>query len=49
MESRGYSEEKITSILKRQLSEEAFRRHSDVVIENDGTVDELRKQIEKYV
>ena len=49
MESRGYSEEKITSILKRQMSEEAFRHHSDVVIENDGTVDELRKQIERYV
>ena len=44
-ESRGYSQEKITSILKRQLSEEEFRRRSDVVIENDGTMEELRQKI----
>ena len=43
-ESRGYSQERITSVLKRQLSEEEFRRRSDVVIENDGTMEELRSE-----
>ena len=44
-ESRGYSQEKITSILKRQLGEEEFRRRSDEVIENDGTMEELCQKI----
>ncbi len=33
-EKRGYSEEKIANILAGQLSEEEFRAHADVVIEN---------------
>jgi dephospho-CoA kinase len=36
-ETRGYSDEKITSIMKNQLSEEEFRKKSDVVIDNNGT------------
>ena len=45
--SRGYTEEKITSILKSQLSEDAFREHCDVVIENNGTLENVYTQIEK--
>ena len=44
-ESRGYSEEKINRILASQLSEEAFRQHCDVVIENNGDVNQLRLQV----
>lgn len=36
-ETRGYSDEKITSIMENQLSEEEFRKKSDVVIDNNGT------------
>lgn len=44
-ESRGYSQEKITAILKRQLSEEEFQKRSDIVIRNDGTPEELERRI----
>lgn len=44
-ESRGYSQEKITSILKRQMTCEEFQKRSDVVICNNGTQEELRAQI----
>ena len=35
-ESRGYSDEKIRSIIGNQVSEEAFRRTCDVIIDNSG-------------
>ena len=34
--SRGYTQEKITSIMKNQLSEEEFYQNCDVVIDNSG-------------
>ncbi|MGI6118758.1 MAG: dephospho-CoA kinase [Bilifractor sp.] len=34
--SRGYSDEKITSIMNSQLSEEEFRKNCDFVIDNSG-------------
>lgn len=34
--SRGYSDEKIRSIIKRQVSDEVFRSHCDTVIDNTG-------------
>ncbi len=46
-ESRGYTDEKIDSIFRNQLSEEAFRKHCDVVIENNGTLESVYTQIEK--
>lgn len=45
--SRGYTDEKIDSILKSQLSEEEFRKHCAVVIENNGTLQGVYTQIEK--
>lgn len=44
---RGYTDEKIDSILKSQLSEEEFRKHCAVVIENNGTLQSVYTQIEK--
>ena len=35
-QSRGYSDEKISSIMNRQVSEEVFRSHCDTVIDNTG-------------
>lgn len=46
MDSRGYSKEKIDGILVSQNSEETFRKHCRVVIENNGELAETRKQIE---
>lgn len=45
--SRRYTDEKIDSILRSQLSEEIFRTHCDVVIENNGTLESVYTQIEK--
>lgn len=45
--SRGYSDEKIDSIMQGQLSEEAFYRHCPVVIDNSGTLENAYRQIDK--
>ncbi len=45
--SRGYSEEKIQSIMESQLSEEEFRKACDFVIDNSGILTETYRQINK--
>lgn len=45
--NRGYTDEKIDAILKSQLTEEAFMANCDVVIENNGALSSVYKQIEK--
>lgn len=45
-ESRGYSDAKIDGIMQSQLSEEAFRAHADVVIDNSGTPGEAFRQVD---
>ncbi len=45
-ENRGYSEAKIDGILKTQLTEAEFRRGSDVVIDNSGSLEEACRQID---
>ena len=45
-ESRGYSEGKIRQIMESQLGEEEFRAHCCVVIENNGDLQETRRQLE---
>lgn len=47
MSSRGYSEEKIRQIMEAQLSEEVFRKESDFVIDNSGTLADSYRQIRK--
>ncbi len=46
-ESRGYSDAKITSILKRQLSEEEYRKHCRVMIDNSGSLEDTQEQIDR--
>ena len=46
-ESRGYTDEYISNIIKKQLSEEVFREKCQVVIDNSGSVEETRDQIDK--
>lgn len=46
-DARGYTDEKIDAILKKQLSAQAFREHCGVVIENNGTLESVYTQIDK--
>lgn len=45
--SRGYTDEKIDSILREQLSEEEFYRHCHYVIENSGSLERVYEQLDK--
>lgn len=45
--SRGYTDEKIDSILREQLSEEEFYRHCHFVIENSGSLESVYEQLDK--
>ena len=45
--SRGYAPLKITQIMDKQLSEEAFRSASDFIIDNSGTLEESFRQIDE--
>ncbi|MBQ7446843.1 MAG: dephospho-CoA kinase, partial [Eubacterium sp.] len=47
MESRGYTKEKTESIMASQLSEDEFRRHCAVVIDNNGSHEESFLQIDQ--
>lgn len=47
--SRNYSDEKIDSIMKSQLSEEEFRANSDYVIDNSGNLEDTYKQIKNIM
>ena len=47
--SRGYSDEKIDSIMATQLSDEEFRSFADVVIDNSGDSRETYKQIDAWL
>ncbi|MCR5092461.1 MAG: dephospho-CoA kinase [Lachnospiraceae bacterium] len=48
-ESRGYSDERIDGILAGQLTDDAFRAHAQVVIDNSGSFDETRRQIDRVL
>lgn len=52
-QSRAYSDEKIDGILKRQLSEEEYRRYCRVVIDNSGdlhsTYEQVDRKLEEYL
>lgn len=45
--SRAYSDERINQILQGQLSEEEFRQHCKVVIDNSGSLAKAYQQIDE--
>lgn len=49
MESRGYSPEKVRQIFASQLGEEVYRAACRVVIDNNGTVEEVFAQIDRAI
>ncbi len=46
-ETRGYTDEKIDAIMEEQLSEEEFRRHCNVVIDNSDSLTWAYEQIDR--
>lgn len=48
-ESRNYSAQKTADIMRGQLSEEEFRRHCQVVISNNGNLEETCRQINRVL
>lgn len=44
-ETRGYSDEKIDAVFANQLSEEAYRTHCSIVIDNNGSLEEACRQV----
>jgi len=49
MSARQYSEEKIKSIMNGQLSEDEFRKHCKVVIDNSDDFEVTKQQIDKIL
>lgn len=47
MESRGYSKEKVHQIFDSQLKEEDYRKHCNVVIDNNGSYEDACHQIDE--
>ena len=47
MRDRGYTEEKCRQIMRQQLPDEDFLTHADVVIDNNGSIENIRGQVEK--
>ena len=51
--ARGYNDRKISEILRRQLSEEEYRVHCRVVIDNSGslqhTCEQIDRKLEEYL
>ena len=47
MASRGYSTEKVDRIFASQLTEEVYREHCRIVIDNNGSVAEAFAQIDR--
>ena len=44
-ESRGYSDQKIDGIMAAQMTDAEFRAACDHVIENNGSIEEMQKQV----
>lgn len=48
-EERGYGDDKITRIMAIQLDDQGYYDKCDVRIDNSGTLDETRRQIERRI
>ncbi len=49
IETRGYSDEKIRQIFAAQLSDAEFRRHCQVIIDNNGSVPQVYLQLTRLL
>ena len=48
-ETRGYSDEKIDDIMSSQSSDDVFRKHCKVIIDNSSSLSITRTRIERYL
>lgn len=48
-ESRGYSDEKIDGIFSSQMTEDEFKKGCKRIIDNNGSLDETKKDIDKHM
>ena len=44
-DSRGYSDEKIDEIMDSQSSDEVFRKYCKVIIDNSGSIEDTKRQL----
>jgi len=49
MESRGYTSEKIDSIMKNQKNEQEFMKHCQVILDNNGDLKKILLQIKNLL
>ena len=49
MASRGYSEEKCRGIMANQASEDDYRSFATRVLDNNGGIEDIRKQIASFL
>lgn len=47
--SRGYTVEKIDNIISNQLSDDEMKRYASFLIDNTGTIDDVRRQLSAYL
>lgn len=47
--SRGYTVEKIDNIISNQLSDDEMKRYASFLIDNTGTIDDVRRQLSDYL
>ena len=48
-ETRGYSDEKVDAIYDSQLSDEEYRKHCARIINNDGSIEEMRSSVDQIL
>lgn len=49
MESRGYTRDRAENMIASQASDAFFRKHADFIIENNGDLKEIYRQIEEGI
>lgn len=47
--SRGYTVEKIDNIISNQLGDDEMKRYASFLIDNTGTIDDVRRQLSDYL
>ena len=45
--ARGYSDERIRAVMKTQKSDAFFREHADFIVDNSGSLEEMKQQIKE--
>lgn len=49
METRGYTRERCLKVMESQMEEEVFKKRASAILENDGSMEQMRSQIKKLM